>query len=111
MALGMIGEADAQATGMPGSNYAKALMEWQQRCQGLIGCNIGYVNNLLVHYWHGSRKDRGYSTRWRILVDHLFDPTVDLRTNAEGLYELTDAKPELRDAVRDYFMARNEDAR
>ena len=110
MALALIGAIDPQSTRMPGSNYANTLMAWQERCQKRIGSDIGYVNNSLFHYWHGSRKDRGYGTRWHILVDHQFDPAVDLRTNAQGLLELTDAKPELRDAIRNYFTVRNEDS-
>jgi hypothetical protein len=85
------------------------LLAWQERCRKQMRGKIGYVNNLLLHYWHGSRKDRGYGTRWQILVDHQFDPAVDLRTDAQGLLELTDGKPALRDAIRGYFSSRNED--
>jgi hypothetical protein len=109
MALALVGELDPRWTRMPESNYAKMLLAWQERCRKQMRGKIGYVNNLLLHYWHGSRKDRGYGTRWQILVDHQFDPAVDLRTDAQGLLELTDGKPALRDAIRGYFSSRNED--
>jgi hypothetical protein len=110
MALGMVGKIDPRLTRMPDSNYARSLLAWQDRCQARIGCDVGYLENLLLHYWHGDRKNRDFGARWQILVDHQFDPAIDLRTNDEGLLELTDVKPGLRDAIRAYFIARQEDA-
>jgi hypothetical protein len=109
MALGLVGAVDEAMTRMPGSSYARALLEWQQRVQEHVRGDIGYVDGTLAHHWHGRRRDRGYDTRWRILVAHEYDPAVDLRKGAQGLIELTDRKPGLRDAVREYFRARNED--
>jgi hypothetical protein len=110
MALALVGAVDERDTRMPGSSYAHSLLEWQHRAEEHVRRDIGYVESTLVHYWHGPRKDRGYDTRWRILVDHQFDPRVDLRKDAQGLLELTGQKPGLRDAIRAYFNARNEDA-
>ncbi|MFI5011045.1 MAG: hypothetical protein ACHQAY_01735 [Hyphomicrobiales bacterium] len=109
MALGLIGELDEQSTRMPGSNYAATLLQWQEKCQKYVRRDIGYVDTTLIHYWHGSRKDRGYDTRWRILADNQFDPLADLRKDAQGLLELTGGKPRLRAAISAYFRTRNED--
>ena len=110
MALGLIGSVEERSTKMPGSRYARSLMEWQQRAQRCVAGNIGFVEGTLAHYWHGPRRDRGYFTRGQLLVDHQFDPTVDLRKDAAGLFELTDGKPALREAIRAYFRSRNEDS-
>jgi hypothetical protein len=108
MALALVGDVDPQATRMPESNYARMFLEWQKRRLS-HGCDIGYVNNSLLHYWHGNRRDRGYDTRWQILADYGFDPATDLRTDNQGLLEVADTKPGLREAIRNYFLARNED--
>src|SRR5262249_49276675 len=109
MAQALVGSLTLEMTRMPGSNYAKSLMEWQQRCEKLIHHDIGYVDTTILHYWHGRRKDRGYDTRWQILVENQFDPLSDLNRNSEGLLELTNRNLALRDAIRSYFRSRNED--
>jgi hypothetical protein len=108
-ALGLVGALNGRNSGAAGSSSARAFLEWQQRAEKHVHRDIGYVDGTLAHHWHGRRKDRGYDTRWRILVAHQFDPIVDLRRDAQGLIQLTDQKPGLRDSVRDYFRARNED--
>lgn len=109
MGLALVGRVTEQSTRMPGSSYAASLLRYQEKAETHVRRDLGYVDGTLLHYWHGRRRDRGYDTRWRILADHLFDPEVDLKKDAAGLYELTADKPGLRDAIRAYFRARNED--
>ena len=109
MALALIGQVEPASTGMPDSNYAAMLLQWQHKCEQHVHRDIGYVGTTLLHYWHGNRKHRGYETRWRILADHQFDPAIDLRKDTVGLLNLTDANPGLRDDIRSYFRARRED--
>ncbi len=82
--------------------------EWHNKAKAL-SCNIGYVDQLAIHHFHGKKKNRGYSTRDQILVEHKFDPIGDLKRNWQGVYELAGNKPKFRDAVRQYFISRNED--
>lgn len=89
-------------------NYVEHIDSWQRRA-GLLKRNIGYVDQFAVHHFHGSKKNRGYSTRDIILAKHQFDPVQDLRKNWHGIYELNGNKPELRDAIRSYFISRSED--
>ena len=58
---------------------------------------------------HGSYLKRGYGHRDQILVRNRFDPSIDLRRNAQGVWELTGNKPRLRDELRQYFIQRDED--
>jgi hypothetical protein len=110
MAQALVGAVTPEMTRMPGSNYAASLLEWQERCEKLTHHDIGYVDTTILHYWHGRRIDRGYDTRWRILVENQFDPLVDLKKNADGLLELTNRSVTLREAIRSYFRSRNEDS-
>lgn len=89
--------------------YVKSIHDWRDRAADLRG-NIGYVNAHAVHHWHGPLKNRGYSTRWQVLTRNGFDPYKDLRRDWQGLLSLTKHKPRLRDDIRRYFTARNEDS-
>ncbi len=86
------------------------ILEWQARAERQIRRNVGMVKGLALHYWHGSHKSRGYETRNNILIDEQFNPDVDLKTDAQGLWQLTGRSIRLRDAVREYFHSRNEDS-
>lgn len=90
--------------------YARMIRAWQDRAHRNVRGNVGYVKAHAVHYWHGAKVHRGYAERWKILRDHKFDPSTDLYPDANGLYQLTTAKPGFGEAVRGYFGTRNEDA-
>jgi hypothetical protein len=80
---------------------------WQERP---ILRNIGVVKGVAFHFWHGSKKFRRYHDRDQILRRHQFDPDVDLKRDWQGLFQLTDAKPQLRRDLQRYFRERNEDS-
>lgn len=90
-------------------NYFGAIDAWQTKA-ALIKKNIGYVDQFAVHHFHGSKKNRGYSTRDQILAKHQFDPINDIRKNWHGIWELCGNKIGLRDDIRAYFLARDEDS-
>ena len=71
---------------------------------------IGYVRSAIAHFWHGRQSDRGYATRWKLLVDNDFDPDTDLTRDDVGLYRFSGNKPRLQQAIFDYFRSRDEDA-
>jgi hypothetical protein len=89
--------------------YRKALDIHAGRFGKLNG-NFGYVDGLVTHHWHGKLVNRQYLDRWKILFAHQFDPFTDLHRDENGLWQLTDAKPGLRDDIRRYFEARQEDS-
>ena len=92
--------------------YRKAVIDWQDRAQ-LLRQNLGYVPGTVLHHWHGRKAGRKYWDRCKILTDSQFDPTVDLKRDWQGLYQLADHNESrsilLRDSIRSYFRARNED--
>lgn len=89
-------------------NYYGMIDAWQKRA-ALLKKNIGYVDQFAIHHFHGSKKNRGYSTRDMILARHQFDPINDVRKNWHGIWELTGDKHGFRDDVREYFLSRKED--
>ena len=88
--------------------YRQAITAWQRRAASLRH-NIGYVPGHAVHYFHGSYASRAYGSRWQLLRDYQFDPAVNIFRDWQGVYQLSPQKTGLRDALRRYFISRNED--
>jgi hypothetical protein len=109
MAVGLAQlEVDHPDTTRCGEPYRHSIRVWQERAK-VINRNIGFVRCHAVHHWHGPKSRRGYSWRWQILRDHAFDPYADIYRDSQGLWQLTPAKPRLRDDIRAYFASRSED--
>lgn len=113
MALALIGCADRSLPGNVSQAYKDSVMNWQEMADKQIHRNVGYVNGTVTHYWHGSKKNRKYVERWKILVDTKFDPYRDIIRDAQGLYRLNpvlgDKSIKLRDKLRKYIRQRSED--
>lgn len=89
--------------------YKNYILNWQKKVQPYIKCNVGHVKGLILHYWHGSLKNRNYETRWKLLGKHKFNPMKDLTMDKNGLYSITPTKPYLIKDIKDYFKSRKED--
>ena len=88
--------------------YGRSIAAWQRRAARLKK-NIGYVDNLAIHFWHGSKLRRFYTSRYKILIENDFDPQTDLVSDWQGIYSLSGEKPNLRDQMRQYMIERDED--
>jgi hypothetical protein len=114
MAHALIGEVDRSVHPDATPGYRAELARWQLRAERHVRRNVGYVDGTLLHHWHGKKVDRRYWDRWRILVDHQFDPVTDLKRDTQGLWQLVDdgtpRTAALRDGLRAYFRQRNEDS-
>lgn len=114
MARGMLDNIDTSVNVRCSPGLKSMLHTWGERAKKLRR-DIGFVNGLLLHNWHGPKRNRGYLTRWQILVKGQFDPHTDIQRDSQGLYNLTDDGSDrmriLRDDIRDYFQSRDEDSR
>ena len=110
MALAWIGEVDRSVPKEIEPAYLDDLLIYQGRCERMIRRDIGFVPGTLLHHWHGKKKDRRYVDRWKILIDNNFDPRKDLRRDHQGLWLLDPDRVKLRDEIRAYMRARNEDS-
>lgn len=113
MACALVGNVDWSYHGDVHGNYKKWLHRWQEQAEKTIKRNVGYIHQTIRHSFHGKKSDRGYSSRWKLLVKHQFDPETDLRRDVSGLWILNSDTPRqlrLRDDFRRYFSARNEDS-
>ncbi len=89
-------------------SYVLAIQRWSDRA-ALIQKNIGYVDNFAVHFYHGQRQKRFYNTRWEILRKYKYNPYEDVSYDHQGLLRFTGGKPDMEEAIRQYFIARDED--
>lgn len=113
MACAFLGDIHRSIRGVKyHQDYIDTLDSWGQKAKKLRS-NIGYVEGLLLHNWHGAKSARGYKDRWRILVEHKYSPKTDLEHDWQGLHKLVDAGTEkfikLRNDLRGYFRSRDED--
>jgi hypothetical protein len=60
-----------------------------------------------MHLWHGDMKRRGYARRWKMLIDHGFDPDADLELDENRLWAWTAAahanRPRMIAAIKNHF--------
>ncbi len=114
MAWALIGEVERVVPPGMSPDYMARLLEWQNRAEQHIRRNIGVMSGLLLHYWHGRKRDRGYQDRWKILVKNQYQPSLDLKPDWQGVHQLVDRlEPRslaLRDEIRQYARSRNEDS-
>lgn len=114
MAYGLVGDMDFTLRRNLSPGYKNKLRKWATRADRYVKRNIGSVPGSIFHHWHGPKRSRAYQTRWKILDECQFDPGSDLITDSQGLHRLNDdgssRRIKLRDKVRDYFHARNEDS-
>lgn len=92
-----------------GSIYSNRVQIWQDRAEKHLKRDLGYVPGTITHHWHGSKRQRYYAERWKILTRNGYDPDLDLKYDSQGLLQLTDRNIKLRDGIRSYFRARHED--
>lgn len=113
MALALIGCAAKSLPAKVSPGYRDSVLSWEAQALHEIKKNVGYVPGLITHNWHGNKKNRKYVERWDILVKNKFDPVKDLIRDNQGMYRLNMAHGErsirLRDDIRQYFRARDED--
>ena len=115
MAHALVGQVDWMLFPKFHSRYKQLARQWQERteitqwAERPICKNLGVVDGLINHYWHGSKDLRRYNERWNILVENQFNPDVDLKRDWQGLYQLTSKNPQLRRDIQNYFAQRDED--
>lgn len=105
----LIGKAELTVPSGIHAAYREEVLMWQARASQVVNHDLGYVPGTILHFFHGAKTNRRYVSRWEILVKHQFDPRTDVYRNSQGVMELEDFKPALRDAMRAYFKQRQED--
>lgn len=107
MAMSFAKIADKSMNSAINDNYKKKVMDFQYSCRNL---RLGYTPGVIRHHYHGSKANRKYSERWKILIDAGFDPLVHITLNEDNLIVPTESCPQkLLDDIIQYFKDRLED--
>lgn len=110
MARCLIGQAKESIHPAMHKEYIEKVLDWQYKAEKYIKRNIGYMDGLILHYWHGKKADRKYWDRWKILTNNQFRPSIHLKRDWQNLWQLEGDNIKLRDQIRAYFFQRNEDS-
>jgi hypothetical protein len=109
MAMALIGRGAESYNQGVHVNYKHMVDAWEKRASFYVKRDIGYVPGTILHSFHGAKKNRFYQERWKILVNHQYDPYLDVYPDHQGILRLEDGRIALRDDIKKYFRSRNED--
>ena len=88
-------------------DYNNSMLEYQKKASKL---RLGYVPGIIRHFYHGSKINRNYTERWKILMNHKFSPLNDITYDSVGIIIPTDSfSKEFKKDILDYFKDRKED--
>lgn len=83
--------------------------KWFFELNGIVKGSSFYIDNVILHLYHGDTSNRGYLNRYDLIKDYNFDPNKDLKLNQYKCFEWASSKKELQEKVKQYFFARKED--
>ena len=88
-------------------NYKESILLFQEKAKHL---RFGYVPGVIRHHFHGSKSNRKYNERWKILVNYNYSPKEHIIKDSKGILIPTlKFSYELKDKILQYFKERNED--
>jgi GT2 family glycosyltransferase len=89
------------------ADYNQSMMDYQKGAKKL---RLGYVPGVIRHHYHGSKKNRRYTERWRVLINHQFSPKTHLEYKENGLIvQSANFSEEFMRDIMNYFEERKED--
>lgn len=84
-------------------------LAWARPYHEMVGAEIGFMDGMVFHLWHGAVNDRRYRRRHDGLRRLGFDPVEDIAHPENGVWRWCSTKPDLHAYVSDYFASRKED--
>jgi hypothetical protein len=82
---------------------------WSRRFGLAVQGSVSACNGYICHLWHGSRKNRNYCGRDKLLKRYNFDPEKDLLDEKGQPWRWSGRNLQLEKAVSNYFYLRKED--
>jgi hypothetical protein len=88
-------------------DYNNSMFEFQTKASKL---RLGYTPGVIRHHYHGSKKNRRYTERWKILIKHQYSPDKHLTYDDKGILIPTEEfSEEFKEDIMKYFRERKED--
>ena len=87
--------------------FIQSIQDFEERISTL---RFGYVPGLIRHHFHGSKINRGYNNRGKILFNHKYNPLTHLCKDEYGLLIPSKECPQdMIKEIKEYFYSRKED--
>jgi hypothetical protein len=107
MALSFISKAKNMNNINYHDDYNKSMTDYQAKTKGL---RLGYTPGVIRHHYHGTKQNRQYTERWKILMKHKFSPNEHLTYDSQGIIIPTSKfDDDFKEDILKYFQERKED--
>ena len=107
MALAIIDKVANTIISTYHEDYKTSMLQWQEKAKSL---RLGYTPGVILHHYHGLKKNRRYVERWQILVEHKYSPLQHMKKDGIGILVPTESfTEEFKEAIMNYFVQRLED--
>lgn len=107
MALSFINKVQFNLNYNYHDDYKQSMLEYQKKAKSL---RLGYVPGVIRHHYHGTKANRKYVERWKILINHQYSPIQHLTYDDIGILIPTKLfSKEFKKDIMQYFKDRKED--
>ena len=107
MALSFIQKCNLMNNINYSDDYNNSMLEFQNKAKQL---RLGYTPGVIRHYYHGSKINRKYTERWKLLMNHKYSPYEDLTYEKKGILIATKKlSDKFKEDILNYFKERKED--
>lgn len=107
MSLSFINKCETINNVKYSDGYNNSMLSYQQKASKL---RLGYTPGVIRHYYHGSKQNRLYTERWKILMQYNYCPDMHTTYTSEGILIPTEFfSHDFREEIMSYFRARKED--
>lgn len=106
MALSFINKCEFMNNSNYHKDYNNSMFEFQENTKKI---RLGYTPGVIRHYYHGSKQNRQYTERWKILIKHKYSPIEDIHYDNGILVPTKKCSKEFLEDILKYFKERKED--
>jgi hypothetical protein len=107
MSISFINKVDIRKKKVYTDDYNNSMEEYQKNATNI---RVGYVPGVIRHYYHGSRLNRKYVEKCKIIIDNEYSPTKHLTYDESGIrIPTSECPPQLIIDIINYFIERKED--
>ena len=108
MAMSFINKVEKMTNQNYSSEYNQSMLDFQEKASKL---RLGYTPGVIRHHYHGTKQNRQYTERWKILIQHKYNPKKDISHSIEGVLNPSKSfSQEFKKSIIDYFSQRKEDS-
>jgi len=107
MALSFVNRSKCMNNINYNKDYNNSMLDYQVIAKKI---RLGYTPGIIRHFFHGSKQNRRYTDRWKILMKHNYSPQKDLTYNDKGVLIFTaTTSNDFKQDILNYFHERKED--